>query len=157
MSSDEDPEVITSLFDIIEIKNKNQEVISVKYKLSKDVYIVKSFIETILLILKSDDYPQNYLVLTAYDVTQLDTIAQQFILKIKKYANGSNRKYIDDVQDRLIIQNLFDWLIKQIHKTVYTMPPPRYTICEHGMVIKTLLEDLDAYATNTEDYLEKTK
>lgn len=54
-----------------------------------------------------------------------------------------------------VIQNIFDWLIKLKKEKLY-MPQPRYQICHQGIVIRTLLSDLEVYASNKLEYLHKT-
>lgn len=137
---------VTRLFEYIGKRNK--------FKFSNEIYLVKTFIDAIILILKSDHH-QNYLVVTNQDVIRFNAISEQFNSFIKKYITGGNRRVISNEDDLIVIQNLYDWLIKSLKKTVFVMPPPRYQITDHGLVIRTLLTDLEVYASNRIDYLRE--
>lgn len=125
-----------------------------KWFITNNIKVIKNFMETIVVITKY--FPQNYLLFRDDgEIDKFETISQELFKIIGKYTNGKNRKSVpDDIRTKS--QNHYDWFIKSIKDVVYMPPPGRYQINEYGLIIKTMLSDLEGYATNAiQDYCFK--
>lgn len=125
-----------------------------KWFITNNIKVIKNFMETIVVITKY--FPQNYLLFRDDgEIDKFETISQELFKIIGKYLNGKNRKSVpDDIRAKS--QNHYDWFIKSIKDVVYMPPPGRYQINEYGLIIKTMLSDLEGYATNAiQDYCFK--
>lgn len=124
-----------------------------KTYLTNNMTVLKTFIEAIIVLVK--EFPQNYFVVENKDIDKYETISQNFFKTINKYHCKTRKPVPDDIKAKG--QNLYDWLIKSFKEAVYMPAPGRYKVNEYGFIIKTMLSDLEGYATNAEtDYCFKS-